>query len=156
MLNDKIDQEDTIASELATHKLDHTVTPNNNTSDPLGQPIFDNEAAMAMNEVANAMQQVTTHCDNLDNLINQRNEEQLQIFKDIQASVDHGLPYYNAECNCTSFRPTLLYVSGQAEADKSFLIKVVTAYVHRKTCCKLSCAVTALTGLAADNIQGIT
>lgn len=50
----------------------------------------------------------------------------------------------------------MMYIIGQAGTGKSFLIKVLTTYLQKTTDSHVSCVVTAPTGLAARNIQGIT
>ena len=94
-----------------------------------GEPIIENEAAIAMNEVENAMDQVRIELIDLDNLIAQLNEEQLQIFKEIKASVDDGIQHEKSEWACSTFKSTFLLLVGR---------QVLGKVSYKRACCLYS------------------
>ncbi|XP_078541924.1 ATP-dependent DNA helicase PIF1-like [Lissotriton helveticus] len=156
MLNDEIQQEATIAAEIARDRSQDSQSSASLSQDPLGEPIIQNEAATAMDEVETAMKQAQEDVINLEELEKQLNVEQKQIYDQVTEQIEHGLYHEKKECSCTSFKPVQLYVSGEAGTGKSFLIKGIATYLQKRTESSLSCVVTAPTGLAAHNIKGIT
>ncbi|XP_078512211.1 ATP-dependent DNA helicase Pif1-like [Lissotriton helveticus] len=156
MLNAEIEQEATIAAEIARDSSQDSQSSVSLSQDPLGGPVIQNEAATAMIEVERAMAHAQEDAVNLEDLERQLNVEQRKIYDEVTNQIDHGLSHEKKECSCTSLKPVRLYVSGEAGTGKSFLIKAISCYLQKRTESSLSCVVTAPTGLAAHNIKGIT
>ena len=96
----------------------------------------------------------------LSDRIGMLNVDQRRIFDKIEAHLNHQKLHESKQCNCTDYKPLLMFVSGVGGTGKSFLIEAIKAQVAEMWSSTnsdaITCAVAALTGLAAFNIGGVT
>ena len=115
-------------------------------NDPLLHGITEAQEAMADFEAA-----LIDHDDtNVDAMIENLNEDQLRVFNTVRNSV-------HAQCltsQADNTEPLRMFISGCGGTGKSYLIKTIKAWVSSAT--DKHVAVTAPTGIAAFNINGLT
>ena len=96
----------------------------------------------------------------LSDRVRMLNADQRRVFDNIKNSLDHQKLHESKQCDCTSHKPFLMFVSGVGGTGKSFLIETIKAQVaemwNMDNPDTITCAVAAPTGLAAFNIGGVT
>ena len=116
---------------------------------------------MAMDEMLDMMLNVDgqEQLPSLEDRIAMLNADQLRIFDKIKNHLVHQHMHEHDECDCGELRPLVMFVSGVGGTGKSFLIESIKLLINNlwsANADELMCAITALTGLAAFNVGGIT
>ena len=95
----------------------------------------------------------------LTDLVSSLNVDQTRKFEQVKSHLEHQVMQESGTCKCSVFKPMHMFISGVGGTGKSFLIKAIRALVceiwHDKKE-SLLCVTTALTGLAAFNVGGVT
>ena len=129
--------------------------------------MLDNEGPQVVGCAADAMQDLRDMMDAcanpklaLSDRIGMLNVDQRRIFDKIEAHLNHQKLHESKQCNCTDYKPLLMFISGVGGTGKSFLIEAIKAQVAEMWSSTdsdaITCAVAAPTGLAAFNIGGVT
>ena len=120
------------------------------------EPQLLGEAKSAMDDVldmnANAPEALT-----LNERMDIFNADQRRVFDIFHNHLLYQQQHETEHCNCCTFKPLSMFVSGVGGTGKSFLIEAVKAQVE--ALCPsddVTCAIVAPTGLAAFNIGSIT
>ena len=115
-----------------------------------------------MGEAKAAMQDVQDMNDSsddditLDERVQMLNMDQKRIYEIVKMHLLHLLSHESGECSC-DFKPLRMFVSDVGGTGKSFLIHALKSLIHQIwPSSDLSCAIAALTGLAAFNVGGMT
>ena len=87
------------------------------------------------------------------------NPQQRRIYVTITEAIEHSVDHAIKKCDCETFKPLYLYVSGFGGTGKSYLIKAIMAWAYVQTNtfkqnCKIVLA--APTGISAAGINGMT
>ena len=109
-------------------------------------------------DAINNVDSISTEAE-LDAIVETLNIDQRRIYDQIISAIIHSLAHAIKSCECDSFQPLLLYVSGFGGTGKSYLIKTIMAWAYiktnvLKTKCKIILA--APTGISAAGISGMT
>ena len=116
------------------------------------------EANTAENNVQ-LMQRNNTDDDlTVDRCLQMLNADQECIFTQVSEHLQHRHRHVNELCNCTHFQSLHMFISGVGGTGESFLIQTIKAQVSAiwATSDFVTCAVAALTRLAAFNVGGET
>ena len=106
------------------------------------------------------LQQNESEGPSLDELVSSLNADRFPVYEHIKAHLEHQVLHERDLCQCKEFKPLHMFVSGVGGTGKSFLINTIRTLMFRMwasgTTDSTTCAVTALTGLAAFNVGGVT
>ena len=87
-----------------------------------------------MGRVVDAMQDLRDMMDTcinpelaLSDRVHMLNADQCRVFNNIKNSLDHQKLHESKQCDCTSHKPFLMFVSGVGGTGKSFLIETIKA-----------------------------
>ena len=124
----------------------------------IDEPCVVGEANAAMNDVQELQANNADDALTLDRCIQMLHSDQEHIFTHMSDYLQYQHRHENELCNCTHFQPLHMFISGVGGTGKSFLIQTIKEQVSAiwQTSDFLTCAVAALTGLAAFNVGGVT
>lgn len=126
---------------LVEEKTKSSENENDNELDSMKEECNQIEVDMIEKELKDVAEKIDDQFS-LNDMINKMNSDQLRVFNTVKNVVQQ---------DCDKMR---LYVSGEGGTGKSFLISVIKRWI--KDCMKQETMVTAPTGIAAFNINGLT
>ena len=118
-------------------------------------PQFTGEAKSAMDDALGTSVNPSDKLD-LDTRVAMLNADQKCIFDHVKEHILHHQRHKDEVCQC-DIKPLRMFISGVGGTGKSFLIEAIRALIASIWSeQKLTCAITAPTGLAAFNVGGVT
>ena len=145
----RLQEADTNVRELISNRREEMEAEDMLSSDvPPEGPL--RYVATEVHNVMTDFEDLACHVDPVDvqDMINRLNEDQQRVFNKVKATIEAQV---STDAGAELFR---LFVSGCGGTGKSFLIQTIRAWVQAAT--GKDVAVTAPTGIAARNVNGLT